>query len=74
MDYSKQNFKNGQVLTAACLNRMEDGIYDACRTCTDLTESGVAADAKVVGDRLGELSDALGSYINDIDALIGGES
>lgn len=56
MDYSKQNFQNGQVLTADCLNKMEDGIHDACRTCTDLTEEGVAADAKVVGDSIRELT------------------
>lgn len=30
MDYEKQNFKNGQLLTAECLNRMEDGIKGAC--------------------------------------------
>lgn len=65
MEYSKQNFKNGQVLTAACLNQMEDGIYDACRTCTDLTEEGVAADAKVVGDRLKALESSQDSSGND---------
>lgn len=30
MEYEKQNFKNGHVLTADCLNRMEQGIADAC--------------------------------------------
>lgn len=30
MNYEKQTFKNGQVLTADCLNRMEDGIKQAC--------------------------------------------
>lgn len=29
MGYDRQNFKNGQVLTAACLNRMEDGICNS---------------------------------------------
>lgn len=33
---------------------------------TSLTQSGQAADAKAVGD-------ALGRYINDVDALIGGD-
>lgn len=30
MAYECQNFKNGQVLSAECLNRMEAGIKDAC--------------------------------------------
>ena len=30
MGYECQNFKNGQVLNAECLNRMEQGIKDAC--------------------------------------------
>lgn len=38
MNYEKQTFTNGQVLTAECLNRMEEGIKDACNavppTCT----------------------------------------
>lgn len=29
MGYECQNFKNGQVLTADCLNKMEQGILDA---------------------------------------------
>lgn len=39
---------------------------------TSLSKSGQAADAKIVGDALVEIESALGSYINDIDALIGG--
>jgi hypothetical protein len=30
MQYEKQEFVNGQVLTAECLNRMEEGIKGAC--------------------------------------------
>ena len=30
MNYEKQTFVNGQVLTAECLNRMEEGIKGAC--------------------------------------------
>ena len=30
MQYEKQSFSNGQVLTAECLNRMEEGIKGAC--------------------------------------------
>lgn len=30
MNYEKQTFKDGQVLTAECLNRMENGIKGAC--------------------------------------------
>lgn len=36
-----------------------------------LTKAGQAADAKVVGDRLNEISSALGAYITDIDTLVG---
>lgn len=36
-----------------------------------LTQAGQAADAKVVGDRLSEISTALGTYITDIDNLVG---
>lgn len=32
MDYQCQNFVDGQVLTAECLNRMEKGIENACKT------------------------------------------
>lgn len=39
---------------------------------TSLSKSGQAADAKIVGDALAEIEAALGSYISDIDALIGG--
>ena len=53
-NYNKQTFKNGQVLTAECLNRMEDGIFDACLTCPDLTTEGRAADAAAVGAEFSE--------------------
>lgn len=32
MAYECQNFKDGQVLTAQCLNKMEKGIEEACKT------------------------------------------
>jgi hypothetical protein len=92
MTYEKQNFTDGQVLTAECLNRMERGIKDACDAVppacdtadcskvlsygmngpewvdmptggssveldTTLTQEGKAADAKAVGDAIGEISE-----------------
>ena len=42
MAYECQNFEDGQVLTAKCLNRMEKGIEDACRGVK--TVNGIAPD------------------------------
>jgi hypothetical protein len=42
MAYQCQNFKDGQVLTAECLNKMEKGIEDACSSVK--TVNGVAPD------------------------------
>lgn len=39
MNYEKQEFKNGQVLTAECLNRMEDGIKGACEAAPPTCDS-----------------------------------
>ena len=62
MSYQKQNFANGEVLTAAQLNHMENGIVDvesaanATKGVVDkiidptLTLSGKAADAAKVGE------------------------
>lgn len=62
MSYQKQNFANGEVLSASQLNHIEDGIVDvesvanATKTVVDniidptLTLSGKAADAAKVGE------------------------
>ena len=72
MSYQKQNFANGEVLTATQLNHIENGIADvesvanATKTVVDniidptLTLSGKAADAKATGDAVGELKEDLG--------------
>lgn len=64
MSYQKQNFANGEVLTAPQLNHIEDGIVDVesaantTKTVVDniidptLSLSGKAADAKATGDAL----------------------
>lgn len=64
MSYQKQNFANGEVLTAPQLNHIEDGIVDLesavneNKTAVDkiidptLSLSGKAADAKATGDAI----------------------
>lgn len=71
MSYQKQNFANGEVLTASQLNHIEQGIVDvesaanATKTVVDkiidptLSLSGKAADAKVTGDKIGEIKEDL---------------
>lgn len=39
MAYECQNFKNGQILTAECLNKMEKGIEDACNAANGLAST-----------------------------------
>lgn len=63
-EYEKQYFVDGQVLTAECMNRMEEGIRKACLTCPDLTSEGIAADAAVVGARFRTLEAALEKFVD----------
>ena len=39
MAYECQNFKNGQILTAECLNKMEKGIEEACNAANGLAST-----------------------------------
>ena len=76
MSYQKQNFANGEVLSAAQLNHIEDGIVDvesaakATKTVVDkiidptLSLSGKAADAKATGDAIQVVRDDLASEIS----------
>lgn len=71
MAYQKQNFANGNVLTAENLNHMENGIADvestanAAKTVVDkiidptLSLSGKAADAKATGDAVGQIKEGI---------------
>lgn len=74
MSYEKQNFANGEVLSASQLNHIEDGIVDvesaanATKAVVDniidptLSLSGKAADAKITGDEIGQLKEDLVNY------------
>ena len=73
MSYQKQNFANGEVLTASQLNHIENGIADvesaanATKTVVDniidptLSVPGKAADAAKVGEAVGQLNEDLGN-------------
>lgn len=78
MSYQKQNFANGEVLSASQLNHIEQGIVDvesaanATKTVVDkiidptLSLSGKAADAKATGDAIGELNESIISVSNGL--------
>lgn len=69
MSYQKQNFANGEVLTASQLNHIEDGIVDvesAANEAKDVVDkiidptlsvSGKAADAAKVGEAVGQVKE-----------------
>lgn len=71
MSYQKQNFANGEVLTASQLNHIEQGITDvesaanATKAVVDkiidptLSVSGKAADAAKVGEAVGKVKEDL---------------
>lgn len=76
MSYQKQNFVNGEVLTASQLNHIENGIADVESTANatkgvvdkiidpTLSVSGKAADAAKVGEAVGQVKE-------DLDDVIG---
>lgn len=86
MGYKKQNFANGNVLTAENLNHMENGIADVesiastTKTVVDkiidptLSLSGKAADAAKVGEAVNNVIDDIkqsdNTYANKFDNVI----
>ena len=76
MSYQKQNFANGEVLSAPQLNHIEDGIVDVESTANEtkdvvdkiidptLSVSGKAADAKATGDAIQGVRDDLAAEIS----------
>lgn len=76
MSYQKQNFANGEVLTAPQLNHIEDGIVDVESAVNEnkgvvdkiidptLSLSGKAADAKATGDAIQGVRNDLASEIS----------
>lgn len=79
MSYQKQNFANGEVLTASQLNHIEQGIVDvesaanATKTVVDkiidptLSLSGKAADAAKVGEAVGKVEEDLENVDKALD-------
>lgn len=81
MSYQKQNFANGEVLTASQLNHIENGIADVESAANStkgvvdkiidptLSVSGKAADAKAVGDTTWRMK-KLNYIATDTDTVI----
>ena len=81
MSYQKQNFANGEVLSASQLNHIEDGIVDvessanATKTVVDniidptISLSGKAADAKATGDAVQSVMDDLASEVSRAETV-----
>lgn len=77
MSYQKQNFANGEVLTAAQLNHIENGIADVESTASTtkgvvdkiidptLSVSGKAADAAKVGEAVGQVKEDIFNIEHD---------
>ena len=82
MSYQKQNFANGEVLTAAELNHIENGIADVESTANTtkvvvdkiidptLSLSGKAADAAKVGEAVGQLKEDLNEQQTEYNGMI----
>lgn len=80
MGYQKQNFANGEVLSASQLNHIEQGIVDvesaanATKTVVDkiidptLSLSGKAAEAKATGDAIQGVKDDLTAEVTRAEA------
>ena len=77
MSYQKQNFANGEVLTASQLNHIEQGIVDVESAVNEnkgvvdkiidptLSLSGKAADAAKVGEAVGQVKEDIG-FLNGL--------
>lgn len=82
MSYQKQNFANGEVLTASQLNHIEDGIVDVESAVNEnkavvdkiidptLSVSGKAADAAKVGEAVGQVKEDIVTLKNMEDSFL----
>lgn len=81
MSYQKQNFANGEVLSASQLNHIENGIVDIESAVNEnklvvdniidptLSLSGKAADAKATGDAVQSVMDDLASEVSRAETV-----
>lgn len=67
MTYTPTNWQDGDIITAAKLNRLENGLA-AVQTDTTLTQSGEAADSKAAGDAIDALKEDLGEHTRNINS------
>lgn len=62
MAYQCQNFKDGQVLTAECLNKMDKAIEEACKS-SGVTDEHINA---LIDAKLAELP-AVPTYTGEVE-------
>ena len=69
MAYTKQNFEDGQVLTAECLNRMEDGILEANKEVYILENGESVEDAPVDAKIIVDPNEEAPTYVQTVNGI-----